>query len=219
TARRACTGARTPAAGAMGIPKAPRRTSQNDIEIAPADRSLRADARGGWRPVRGRAVHSKWLGENFPFDAAPPTFLASTTRWAGLAPEECRAHSLPQRPGGRVTDGRSAAQGAHTMNEATETMKPERDETVEPCVGQQRRVIRPGALRLGYADPPYIGQAQKHYSHDERCAEVDHAELIARLEAEFDGWALSFGVNLPALQEVVALLPEGSRVAVWVKPF
>lgn len=95
----------------------------------------------------------------------------------------------------------------------------ERGEAVEPSVGLQPLVKRTERKRLAYADPPYIGQAQKHYSHDERCAEVDHAELIARLEAEYDGWALSFGVNLPALQEVVALLPEGSRVAVWVKPF
>ena len=34
---------------------------------------------------------------------------------------------------------------------------------------------------VAYADPPYIGQARKHYSHDPNCAEVDHAELIDRL--------------------------------------
>lgn len=73
-------------------------------------------------------------------------------------------------------------------------------------------------MRLAYGDPPYIGQAAKHYSHDERCAEVDHAELVEHLDT-YDGAALSFGVNLPALQEVTNLLRPPWRVAVWVKPF
>ena len=73
-------------------------------------------------------------------------------------------------------------------------------------------------MRLAYADPPYPGQADRHYSHDPSCAEVDHADLIDRLSA-YDGWALSSGANLAALQYVVPLLPEGTRVCVWVKPF
>ena len=73
-------------------------------------------------------------------------------------------------------------------------------------------------MRLAYADPPYIGQAEKHYSHDERCAEVDHAELLARLD-RYDGAALSFGVNTAALKQAVALMPDHWRMAVWVKPF
>ena len=40
------------------------------------------------------------------------------------------------------------------------------------------------SLRVAYADPPYIGQARKHYSHDPRCAEVDHAKL----KRSDDGW-------------------------------
>jgi hypothetical protein len=74
-------------------------------------------------------------------------------------------------------------------------------------------------VRIAYADPPYPGQAQKHYNHDPRCAEVDHAELIARLDAECDGWALSSGADLAAMQAVIPLLPAGVRVCVWVKPF
>jgi hypothetical protein len=77
----------------------------------------------------------------------------------------------------------------------------------------------PTPLRIAYADPPYVGQAHKHYSHDPSCAEVDHADLIRRLEVDYDGWALSFGGNLVSLQTVVPLLPEGVRVAVWTKPF
>ena len=37
-------------------------------------------------------------------------------------------------------------------------------------------------MRVAYADPPYIGQAKRHYSHDPRCAEVDHADLVEKLE-------------------------------------
>lgn len=74
-------------------------------------------------------------------------------------------------------------------------------------------------MRIGVADPPYPGQAAKHYSHDERCAEVDHAALIATLEAEYDGWALCSGADLAAMQYVIPLLPPGVRVCSWVKPF
>lgn len=71
-------------------------------------------------------------------------------------------------------------------------------------------------MRFAYADPPYIGQAKKHYSHDPQCAEVDHAQLIAQLET-YDGWALS--LSTPSLQEILALCPKDVRIAAWVKPF
>lgn len=71
-------------------------------------------------------------------------------------------------------------------------------------------------MKFAYADPPYIGQAKKHYSHDPRCAEVDHKELIDRLMA-YDGWALS--LSAPSLQQILALCPKGTRVGAWVKPF
>ena len=73
-------------------------------------------------------------------------------------------------------------------------------------------------MRIAYADPPYIGQARKHYSHDPRCAEVDHAMLIEQLRA-FDGWALSLAVNMASLKQVVACAPMDARLAAWVKPF
>lgn len=74
------------------------------------------------------------------------------------------------------------------------------------------------SMRFAYADPPYPGQALKHYRHDPKCAEVDHAALIARLCSEFpDGWALS--TSTPALRDVLALTPPGTRVMAWVKPF
>lgn len=74
----------------------------------------------------------------------------------------------------------------------------------------------PPPIRFAYADPPYIGQAKKHYSADPNCAEVDHEALIARL-MEFDAWALS--ASSPSLQQILALCPAGARVAAWVKPF
>lgn len=72
---------------------------------------------------------------------------------------------------------------------------------------------------FAYADPPYPGHTKRGmYKHDPRCAEVDHAALIARLAAGWpDGWALS--TSSPALRDVLPLCPAGVRVMAWVKPF
>lgn len=73
-------------------------------------------------------------------------------------------------------------------------------------------------MRFGYADPPYIGQAKRHYSADPKCAEVDHVELIARLNRDYpDGWALS--CHTPSLGYLLSLAPKDVRVCAWVKPF
>lgn len=69
-------------------------------------------------------------------------------------------------------------------------------------------------MRFAYADPPYPGQARKHYGPDAR--EVNHPLLIAYLQ-EFDGWALS--TSTPALRDVLAMCPEDARIGAWVKPF
>lgn len=67
-------------------------------------------------------------------------------------------------------------------------------------------------MRYAYADPPYPGLARKYYDD----VEVDHAELVTRLVAEFpDGWALS--TSAKALQEVLALCPPGVRVCSWYR--
>jgi hypothetical protein len=69
-------------------------------------------------------------------------------------------------------------------------------------------------MRVAYADPPYIGQAKRHYN----CAEIDHARLIARLNDEFpDGWALS--ASSPSLKQILPLCPNDVRIAAWVKSF
>ena len=69
-------------------------------------------------------------------------------------------------------------------------------------------------MKFAYADPPYIGQARKHY----KCAEVDHAVLIERLCDEFaDGWLLS--CSTPSLRQLLPMTPKYTRIAAWVKPF
>jgi hypothetical protein len=71
---------------------------------------------------------------------------------------------------------------------------------------------------FAYADPPYPGQARTHYSHDPRCAEVNHKELFARLEElSPDAWALS--TSSVALHSVLEVAPPGIRIGAWVKPF
>ena len=69
-------------------------------------------------------------------------------------------------------------------------------------------------MKVAYADPPYMGQARKHYD----CEEVNHGALIGQLVDEYpDGWALS--CSSPSLQAILAMCPIDVRVAAWVKPF
>lgn len=73
-------------------------------------------------------------------------------------------------------------------------------------------------MRAAYADPPYPGQAKKHYSgHPDYDGEIDHRALIARLDSDFDAWALS--TSSPALRELLPTCPSRVRIAAWVKPF
>jgi hypothetical protein len=74
-------------------------------------------------------------------------------------------------------------------------------------------------MRFAYADPPYIGQAKKHYGkRKDYAGEVDHAALVARLVAEYsDGWALS--LSSPTLRIILPMCPDNVRVMAWVKPF
>lgn len=67
-------------------------------------------------------------------------------------------------------------------------------------------------MRIAYADPPYIGQAKRHYG----MPEVNHSELISQLE-EYDGWALS--ASSSSLQRLLPMCPDDVRIAPWVKPF
>ena len=72
-------------------------------------------------------------------------------------------------------------------------------------------------MRIAYADPPYPGQAAKHYGdHPDYAGEVDHTDLLARL-AGYDGWILH--TSSPALRDVLPLCPAEVRVMAWTKPF
>jgi hypothetical protein len=70
---------------------------------------------------------------------------------------------------------------------------------------------RSESARLAYADPPYPGCA---HLYPEK-TEVDHADLIARLMADYDGWALSTNEN--ALRALLPLAPDGVRILAWCK--
>lgn len=73
-------------------------------------------------------------------------------------------------------------------------------------------------MKFAYADPPYIGQAKKHYrKHPDYAGEVDHVALIGRLVDEYpDGWALS--CSNKSLQFLLGLCPSDVRVLAWTKP-
>jgi hypothetical protein len=74
--------------------------------------------------------------------------------------------------------------------------------------------------RLAYADPPYLGCAKRYREHPDAARWDDaaaHGELMAELERDYDGWALSAGAS--SLPHLLPLAPAGIRVAAWVKPF
>lgn len=76
-----------------------------------------------------------------------------------------------------------------------------------------------GPMRFAYADPPYVGQADR-YDHPDAAMWDDvaaHVRLMAEMEAGWDGWALS--ASTPSLGPLLAGAPLGTRVAAWVKPF
>jgi hypothetical protein len=74
-------------------------------------------------------------------------------------------------------------------------------------------------MKFAFADPPYIGQARKHYG----CPEVDHRALIRDLFAKYpDGWALS--CSSPSLWTLCPMVNDiepthDCRIGGWFKPF
>lgn len=77
-------------------------------------------------------------------------------------------------------------------------------------------------MRFAYADPPYIGQAKRHYSHDPKCAEVDHGELLQMLMVKYpDGWALS--ASSSSVHQILnywsGFSSKPLRFGVWCKSF
>ena len=75
-------------------------------------------------------------------------------------------------------------------------------------------------VRLAIADPPYPGCAHLYRDHADYAGEVDHAELIARLERDYDGWVLHTSATAQAIALIAPLVePTGARWMSWVKPF
>lgn len=72
-------------------------------------------------------------------------------------------------------------------------------------------------MKFAYADPPYAGQARKHYGqHTDYAGEVDQGALVKRLCTDYDGWALSLSVkSLPA---ILRQCPDDVLVLAWFKP-
>jgi hypothetical protein len=73
---------------------------------------------------------------------------------------------------------------------------------------------------FAYADPPYLGCARRYREHPDAFRwddPAEHGELMATMERDYDGWALSAGMN--SLQALLPLAPANVRIAAWVKPF
>lgn len=83
-----------------------------------------------------------------------------------------------------------------------------------------------GGALLAYADPVYLGMAHRYSvpgtpEYHPEAGKWDtleaHAELLAALERDYDGWACSMGSN--NLQDILPIAPRGVRVGAWVKPW
>jgi hypothetical protein len=71
-------------------------------------------------------------------------------------------------------------------------------------------------MRIGYADPPYIGCAHLYPEN----TEVDHVALIAQLERDFDGWVLHASATPKSMAVLAPLVAQtGARWMSWVKGF
>jgi hypothetical protein len=75
-------------------------------------------------------------------------------------------------------------------------------------------------MRLAYADPPYLGCGHLYPEHPDAAKwddPAEHGHLMAQLERDYDGWALS--LSSTSLQALLPLAPAGVRIGAWVKPF
>jgi hypothetical protein len=75
------------------------------------------------------------------------------------------------------------------------------------------------SLRFAYADPPYVG-CSHFYDHPDAARwdrPDEHCKLARDLDYDYDGWALS--CSTPSLADLLPRMPDGTRVAAWVKPF
>lgn len=75
-------------------------------------------------------------------------------------------------------------------------------------------------MKIGYADPPYIGCAHLYKDHPDYAGEVDHGELIARLQADYDGWILHASATPTSIATLAPLIEgTGARWMSWTKGF
>lgn len=79
-------------------------------------------------------------------------------------------------------------------------------------------------MKLGYADPPYLGCGKLYAEHHPNALDWDdpetHRRLVERLEAEFDGWVLHSSATPEAMAPYSRLVVgTGARWCSWVKGF
>jgi len=75
-------------------------------------------------------------------------------------------------------------------------------------------------VRIGYADPPYIGCAHLYKDHPDYGGEVDHVRLIEKLQSEYDGWLLHASATPTSIAVLAPLVEKtGARYCSWVKGF
>ena len=75
-------------------------------------------------------------------------------------------------------------------------------------------------MKIAYADPPYIGCADLYRGHADYGGEVDHVELVERLQSEYDGWVLHAAATPRSLAVLSPLVEAtGARWMSWVKGF
>ena len=75
-------------------------------------------------------------------------------------------------------------------------------------------------MRLAYADPVYLGMSRRYPEHPESHVwdNLDtHAQLLATLDRDYDGWAYSCSAT--TLRQILTVAPEGIRIGSWNKPF
>jgi hypothetical protein len=76
-------------------------------------------------------------------------------------------------------------------------------------------------MKFAYADPPYYGQGKKLYGklHPQAAVWDDkqsHLDLIAKMDVDFDGWAMSCN---PADLHWILNGRDDIRVCAWAKTF
>ena len=77
-------------------------------------------------------------------------------------------------------------------------------------------------MLLGYADPPYPGQAHLYKEHKDYAGEVNHIELIKKLINDYDGFILH--TSTPALHKILTIIDDMGaaktiRICSWCKSF